>query len=92
MVSTNYRDFGKELVATRPRVDQAASTTPSAGSCGSSSAPACSSIRTSNVAAAPGKQLLKVNRDAARVAAGKSIVLLKNEGNVLPISAPRRPR
>jgi beta-glucosidase len=38
-----------------------------------------------NVAAAPGKQLLKENRDAARVAAGRSMVLLKNDGNVLPL-------
>ena len=32
------------------------------------------------------KQLLPENRAAARVAAGRSVVLLKNEGNVLPIS------
>ena len=38
-----------------------------------------------NVAAAPGKQLLPQNRAAARRAAGRSMVLLKNDGPVLPL-------
>jgi beta-glucosidase len=84
MVSTNYRDFGKDLVAGRrvsiKRIDDAVRRI----------------LRIKfraglfehpyvNVAAAPGKQLLKENRDAARVAAGRSMVLLKNDGNVLPL-------
>jgi beta-glucosidase len=89
MVSTNYRDFGKNLVATRrvsiKRIDDAVRRI----------------LRIKfraglfehpyvDVAAAPGKQLLPANRAAARVAAGKSIVLLKNEGNVLPIKADKK--
>src|SRR3954447_518414 len=85
MVSTNYRDFGQQLVAGRAvsmrRIDDAVRRI----------------LRIKfraglfehpyvDVAAAPGKQLLKENRDAARVAAGKSMVLLKNDGNVLPLS------
>jgi beta-glucosidase len=38
-----------------------------------------------DVAAAPGKQLLPQNRAAARRAAGRSTVLLKNDGPVLPL-------
>ena len=38
-----------------------------------------------DVAAAPGKQLLPENRAAARRAAGRSMVLLENEGGVLPL-------
>ena len=38
-----------------------------------------------DVAAAPGKQLLPQNRAAARRAAGRSMVLLKNDGAVLPL-------
>ena len=38
-----------------------------------------------NVAAAEGKQLLPRNRAAARRAAGRSMVLLKNDGPVLPL-------
>ena len=47
MVSTNIRDFGKQLLAAAPHLDGARSTTPCAGSCASSSAPGCSSTRTS---------------------------------------------
>ena len=43
-----------------------------------------------NVADAPEKQLLPANRAAARVAAGRSVVLLKNDGPVLPICAPTK--
>ncbi len=39
-----------------------------------------------NVAAAEGKQLLPRNRAAARRAAGRSMVLLKNDGPVLPLN------
>ena len=89
MVSTNYRDFGKELVASRQvsikRIDDAVRRI----------------LRIKfraglfehpyvDVAAAPGKQLLPANRAAARVAAGRSMVLLKNEGNVLPLSATKK--
>src|SRR6478735_9303142 len=91
MVSTNYRDFGKDLVASRQvsikRIDDAVRRI----------------LRIKfraglfehpyvNVAAAPGKQLLKKNREAARVAAGRSVVLLKNgapNAPVLPISASK---
>ena len=89
MVSTNYRDFGKDLVASRrvsiKRIDDAVRRI----------------LRIKfraglfehpyvDVAAAPGKQLLPANRDAARVAAGSSIVLLKNDGNVLPLKAGKK--
>ena len=79
MVSTNYRDFGAQLVAQRrvsmKRIDDAVRRI----------------LRIKfraglfehpyvDVAAAPGKQLLPENRAAARVAAGRSVVLLKNSG------------
>ena len=38
-----------------------------------------------DVSAAAGKQLLPQNRAAARRAAGRSMVLLKNDGPVLPL-------
>jgi beta-glucosidase len=83
MVSTNYRDFGRELVARGQvpmrRIDDAVRRI----------------LRIKfraglfdhpyvDVAAAPGKQLLPENRAAARSAAGRSMVLLKNDG-VLPL-------
>ena len=48
--------------------------------------PGSSSTRTSTSPTAQKKQLLPENRAAARVAAGRSVVLLKNNGPVLPIS------
>jgi beta-glucosidase len=84
MVSTNYRDFGKSLVASgqvsMKRIDDAVRRI----------------LRVKfraglfehpyvNVAAAEGKQLLPQNRAAARKAAGRSMVLLKNDGPVLPL-------
>ncbi len=79
MVSTNYRDFGASLVrsgeVSKRRIDDAVRRI----------------LRVKfraglfehpyvNVAEAPGKQLLPQNRAAARVAAGRSLVLLKNDG------------
>jgi beta-glucosidase len=84
MVSTNYRDFGRQLVASGEvsmrRIDDAVRRI----------------LRVKfraglfenpyvDVAAAPGKQLLPENRAAARRAAGRSTVLLKNDGPVLPL-------
>ena len=42
-----------------------------------------------NVAQAQAKQLLPANRAAARRAAGRSMVLLKNDGNALPLSTSK---
>ncbi|HEY6891466.1 MAG TPA: beta-glucosidase BglX [Solirubrobacter sp.] len=87
MVSTNYRDFGQQLVQSRAvsmkRIDDAVRRI----------------LRIKfraglfehpyiNVADAQKKQLLPANRAAARVAAGKSVVLLKN-ASVLPLSAAK---
>src|SRR3954465_7458863 len=84
MVSTNFRDFGKQLVASgkvsMKRIDDAVRRI----------------LRVKfraglfehpyvNVGAAEGKQLLPKNRAAARRAAGRSVVLLKNDGPVLPL-------
>ncbi len=84
MVSTNYRDFGKQLVASGQvsmrRIDDAVRRI----------------LRVKfraglfenpyvDVDAAEGKQLLPKNRAAARRAAGRSMVLLKNDGPVLPL-------
>ena len=84
MVSTNYRDFGRSLVTSgevsKRRIDDAVRRL----------------LRVKfraglfenpyvDVAAAPGKQLLPENRAAARRAAGRSLVLLKNDGPVLPL-------
>ncbi len=85
MVSTNYRDFGKQLVASGQvsmrRINDAVRRI----------------LRVKfraglfehpyvNVGAAEGKQLLPKNRAAARKAAARSTVLLKNEGPVLPLN------
>ncbi len=84
MVSTNYRDFGKQLVASGQvsmrRINDAVRRI----------------LRVKfraglfehpyvNVGAAEGKQLLPKNRAAARKAAARSTVLLKNDGPVLPL-------
>jgi len=89
MVSTNYRDFGADLVrsgdVSMRRIDDAVRRI----------------LRVKfraglfehpyvDVAAAPGKQLLPQNRAEARKAAGRSVVLLKNDGNVLPLSTGRK--
>ena len=84
MVSTNFRDFGRRLVASDEvsmrRIDDAVRRV----------------LRVKfraglfenpyvDVSAAAGKQLLPQNRAAARRAAGRSMVLLKNDGPVLPL-------
>src|SRR5215218_2944913 len=84
MVSTNFRDFGKQLVASGQvsmrRIDDAVRRI----------------LRVKfraglfehpyvDVAAADDKQLLPQNRAAARRAASRSVVLLKNDGPVLPL-------
>jgi beta-glucosidase len=84
MVSTNFRDFGRQLVASgqvsMKRIDDAVRRI----------------LRVKfraglfenpyvDVDAAAGKQLLPQNRAAARKAAARSMVLLKNEGPVLPL-------
>ena len=89
MVSTTFRDYGRELVArgqvSMKRIDDAVRRI----------------LRIKfraglfenpyvDVAAAPGKMLKPENRAAARKAAGRSVVLLKNQGNVLPISTPKK--
>ncbi len=43
-----------------------------------------------NVAQAQSKQLLPKNRAAERKAAGRSMVLLKNDGNALPLKAGKK--
>jgi beta-glucosidase len=88
MVSTNYRDFGQGLVSSgrvsMSRIDDAVRRI----------------LRVKfraglfdhpyvNVAKAESKQLLPRNRAAARTAAGRSMVLLKNEGNELPLAKGR---
>ncbi|HWK30055.1 MAG TPA: beta-glucosidase BglX [Solirubrobacter sp.] len=88
MVSTNYRDAGPQLVSSRRvslrRIDDAVRRI----------------LRVKfraglfehpyvDVAAAPGKMLLPENRAAARSAASRSVVLLKNDGPVLPFSAAK---
>ena len=84
MVSTNFRDFGRQLLASGEvstrRIDDAVRRI----------------LRVKfraglfenpyvDVDAAAGKQLLPRNRAAARRAAGRSTVLLKNDGPVLPL-------
>ena len=84
MVSTTFRDFGARLVASGQvplrRIDDAVRRILRV------------KVRAGlfenpyvDVAAAPGKQLLPENRAAARRAAGRSMVLLENEGGVLPL-------
>jgi beta-glucosidase len=88
MVSTTYRDYGKLLVQNRTvsmkRIDDAVRRI----------------LRIKfraglfehpyiNVADAQKKQLLPANRAAARVAAGRSVVLLKNANSTLPLKADK---
>lgn len=88
MVSTHYRDFGAKLVAGRKvsmqRIDDAVRRI----------------LRIKfraglfehpyvDVAAAPGKLLLPEHRAEARRAASRSVVLLKNDGPVLPFDAAK---
>jgi beta-glucosidase len=88
MVSTNFRDFGRQLVASgqvsMKRIDDAVRRI----------------LRVKfraglfedpyvDVDAAEGKQLLPQNRAAARRAAARSMVLLKNDGPVLPLDPGR---
>src|SRR4051794_29167429 len=89
MVSTNYRDFGRQLVASgqvsMSRIDDAVRRI----------------LRVKfraglfdhpyvNVARAEGKQLRPANRAAARRGARRSMVLLKNDGKVLPLDPRKR--
>ncbi|MBN1529290.1 MAG: beta-glucosidase BglX [Thermoleophilaceae bacterium] len=89
MVSTNYRDFGRQLVqsgqVSMRRIDDAVRRI----------------LRIKfraglfenpyvDVSAAAGKQLLPRNRAAARRAAGRSMVLLKNDGPVLPLDPSKK--
>jgi beta-glucosidase len=84
MVSTNFRDFGRQLVASgevsmRRINDAVRRLLRIKFRAGLFENPYV------DVAAAPGKQLLPENRAAARRAAGRSTVLLKNDGPVLPL-------
>ena len=89
MVSTNYRDSGRQLVASGDvsmrRINDAVRRI----------------LRVKfraglfenpyvDVDAAQGKQLLPQNRAAARRAAGRSMVLLKNAGGVLPLDPSKK--
>src|SRR3954468_16546276 len=89
MVSTNYRDFGRQLVASgqvsMSRINDAVRRI----------------LRVKfraglfdhpyvNPAKAEGKQLLPANCAAARRAADRSMVLLKNDGKVLPLDPRKR--
>ena len=84
MVSTNFRDFGRQLVArgdvSMRRIDDAVRRILRVKfRAGLFEQPYV------DVGAAEGKQLLPENRAAARTAAGRSMVLLKNDGGVLPL-------
>src|SRR3954469_10461405 len=89
MVSTNYRDFGKQLVASRrvsmSRIDDAVRRILRVKfRAGLFAHPYV------DVAKADSKQLLPASRNAARKAAGRSMVLLKNDGGVLPLNPAKR--
>ena len=88
MVSTNFRDFGRRLVRSgrvpMSRINDAVRRI----------------LRIKfraglfknpyvKVSQAESKQLLPQNRAAARIAAGRSVVLLKNDGPVLPLNPGR---
>jgi beta-glucosidase len=88
MVSTNYRDFGRSLVmsgeVSKRRIDDAVRRLLRVKfRAGLFTNPYV------NVAEAPGKQLLPANRAEARKAAGRSLVLLKNDGPVLPLDTTK---
>ncbi len=78
--------------AARPRGGSrcAGSTTPCGGSCASSSAPGCSTDPYVDPAAAEAAQLRPDAVAAARKAAGRSMVLLKNEGGILPLDPGKK--
>jgi beta-glucosidase len=84
MVSTNYRDFGAQLVASgrvkMARIDDAVRRILRVKfEAGLFDHPFVDPTK------ADSKQLLPKNRAAAREAAGRSMVLLKNDGNELPL-------
>ena len=84
MVSTNFRDFGRRLVSSgevsiRRINDAVRRLLRIKFRAGLFENPYV------DVGAAEGKQLLPRNRAAARQAAGRSMVLLKNDGPVLPL-------
>jgi beta-glucosidase len=84
MVSTNYRDFGAQLVASgrvkMARIDDAVRRILRVKfEAGLFEHPFVDPTK------ADSKQLLPKNRAAARDAAGRSMVLLKNDGNELPL-------
>ncbi len=84
MVSTNYRDFGAQLVASgrvkMSRINDAVRRILRVKfEAGLFAHPYVDPTK------ADSKQLLTKNRDAARTAAGRSMVLLKNDGNELPL-------
>ena len=84
MVSTNFRDFGRQLVAggdvsIRRINDAVRRILRIKFRAGLFENPYVDPTQ------AEGKQLLPENRAAARRAAGRSMVLLKNEGGVLPL-------
>jgi beta-glucosidase len=86
MVSTNYRDFGADLVQRRQvsmrRIDDAVRRILRI----KFRAGLFEHPYVKDVSKAQEKQLLPENRAEARKAAGRSVVLLKNQGPVLPIS------
>ena len=89
MVSTTFRDFGKQLVdsgqVSMRRIDDAVRRILRVKfRAGLFERPYV------DVAAAEGKQLLPENRAAARKAAGRSMVLLKNDGGVLPLDPAKK--
>ena len=80
MVSTLIHDNGEQLLPAASSRSRG-STTPCAASCASSSAPGCSSTPTSTRRRPTPPQLRPDAVAAARKASGRSMVLLKNEGN-----------
>ncbi|HEX2413781.1 MAG TPA: beta-glucosidase BglX [Thermoleophilaceae bacterium] len=89
MVSTNFRDFGRQLVASgdvsmRRINDAVRRLLRIKFRAGLFENPYV------DVDAAQSKQLLPQNRAAARRAAGRSMVLLKNDGGVLPLDPTKK--
>jgi beta-glucosidase len=89
MVSTNFRDFGAQLVA-RGQVPMSRINDAVRRILRIKFRAGLFEHPYVNVAAAQSKQLLPANRAAARVAAGRSMVLLKNDGPVLPFSPNKK--